>query len=448
MELPAEIAQALTQLNAAGYDAFVVGGSVRDSLLGKRPYDFDITTDALPEQVKACFAGERVVETGIAHGTVTVVLHGMPIEITTYRIDGSYRDNRHPDSVCFTPCLEEDLKRRDFTINALCYHPETGIRDLFCGVADLEKKLIRCVGEARQRFEEDALRILRALRFASVLGFEIEEQTKAAIFEKKELLLRIAAERVQVELSKLLCGRDAQRILMHYRDVIAVVVPEISAMFDFAQHSRYHDLDVWAHTCKALGYIRPDLTLRLCMLFHDIGKPACFTIDEEGAGHFYGHAELSAQMCQKILRRLKYDVKTIKTVTSLVEVHDGYVRMSEVNIRRWLMQIGEERLRLLLEVQEADSYAHAPFCVAQRLSQIQTIRTMLEAVLEQKQCYSLKQLAVNGRDMLEIGFAAGRQVGHALDALLDAVIAGRLENDREALLAAARHIYEEKEGTK
>ena len=294
MKLPPQVNTAFALLDAAGYEAFLVGGAVRDYVRSCSPAkDWDITTNALPEQVEEAFAGYRLIETGLKHGTVTVVIDHEPLEITTYRIDGDYTDHRHPDSVSFTRNLKDDLERRDFTMNALAYNPKTGIVDLVGGQEDIENGLIRCVGDPDRRFQEDGLRMLRALRFASVFEMQIEEQTAAAIHRNKELLKGIAAERIQVEVTRLLCGKGVADVLRSFADVLAIPIPELSPMFGFDQHNPHHDKDIWNHTIVVVTSIRPEPILRWAALLHDIGKPSCFTIAEDGVGHFFGHAEKS-----------------------------------------------------------------------------------------------------------------------------------------------------------
>ena len=308
--LPAGVSRALTMLESAGFEAFIVGGCVRDALRGITPKDYDITTSALPEETKSVFRDWRVIETGIQHGTITVVMDGMPLEITTYRTEGTYSDNRHPDSVSFTASLREDVARRDFTMNAIAYSPTRGMIDHFGGAEDIRRGIIRCVGDPATRFREDALRMMRGIRFASVLGFAIEKNTAAAIHENKERIPTVSAERIRVELTKLLCGANVKNVLMDWWDVIGTVIPEILPMHGFDQKTPYHIYDVWEHTAVAVSNIPPDPHLRLCALLHDIGKPPSFFTDEKGVGHFYGHPAVSARMTEEILARLKYDNAT------------------------------------------------------------------------------------------------------------------------------------------
>ena len=331
-----QAAQAIERLRAAGHEAWIVGGCVRDVLLGRTPTDYDLTTSALPEETEAVFAGERLIETGLQHGTVTVLLEGVPLEITTYRVDGGYTDARHPDGVTFTRSLREDAARRDFTINAMAYAPGEGLQDFFGGQADLSAGVIRAVGEADRRFQEDALRILRAIRFASVLGFELDPETDAAGRRNAPLLQKISVERVFVELSKLLCGPGAGKILRAYPDILGVVLPELTPTVGFAQHNVHHCYDVYTHTAVAVDHVPPEVTLRLAALFHDLGKPATFSMGEDGQGHFYGHPKVSAALAEQILLRLRAPKRLREEVVRLVEVHDWPLSTEPRLIRRRL----------------------------------------------------------------------------------------------------------------
>ncbi len=359
IKIPPQVDAILERLMQNDREACAVGGCVRDSLLGLTPNDWDIATSALPEETERIFADCRVIETGLKHGTVTVLWGGMPVEVTTYRIDGAYSDGRHPDGVSFTRNLEDDLARRDFTVNALAYRKKDGIVDCFGGRKDLANGVIRCVGDADVRFQEDGLRILRALRFASVLGFSIEKQTSESALRNRGLLDRIAGERIQTELMKLLCGRDAANVLRQYREIVAQFIPEIRPMFEFDQHNPHHSYDVWEHTLHCIEAVEPEPVLRLTMLLHDIGKPACFTQDEKGVGHFYGHPEKSAEIARGILDRLRFDRKTAGTVLTLVRSHGLPLLPEQRCLRRRLNLLGERNLRLLVRVEEADAKSKA-----------------------------------------------------------------------------------------
>lgn len=434
MLLPPYVQTALHILAQHGYEAYIVGGCVRDSLLGKTPADYDITTNALPQQVLAAFGGFHTIETGLQHGTVTVVLEKIPVEITTYRIDGDYIDNRHPEQVTFTAKLQDDLARRDFTVNALAYHPKTGLVDWFGGVEDLQSGRIRCVGEPDRRFGEDALRIMRALRFSSVLGFEIETETERSIHKNRALLTQIAMERIQSEFFKLLCGAAPTPLLDAYRDVIAIFMPEIAPMFGFDQHSKYHDSDVWGHSLRAFAAIEEQsLPLRLAALLHDVGKPDCFTLDEAGNGHFYGHTKQSEALARRILNRLRCDNATKHAVLTLVQYHDAQIAASKKSVKRWLGRLGEPMFFDLLALQAADASAHAAPYVKPRLQALAEIRAIAHAVLEEGACFSLRDLAVNGSDMIQLGLE-GVQIGKTLRLLLDSVIDGALINEKQTLI--------------
>ena len=325
INLPEQVRRALARLEAAGHEAFVVGGAVRDCVRGAGTgTDWDITTSALPEETETIFSGYRVIEAGMKHGTVTVLLDGEPLEITTYRVDGGYSDHRHPDEVRFTRSLREDLRRRDFTMNAMAYSPRTGVVDPFGGQADLAAGVVRCVGEPDRRFQEDALRILRALRFASALGMGIHPDTARAARDNRGLLTSVAAERVRVELTKLLCGADAERVLLEFPDILSVLLPEIGAMVCFDQHNPHHDRDVWAHTAAVTAAIPAQPVLRWAALLHDVGKPPCFSLAEDGVGHFYGHAAESARMADGILRRLRFDTDSREEIVRGVAAGAGH----------------------------------------------------------------------------------------------------------------------------
>lgn len=434
---PQQVLVLLRMLQEQGFEAYIVGGCVRDSFLGLHPNDWDLTTSAMPDEVVNALPGYRILTTGLKHGTVTVLIDDMPVEITTYRIDGFYSDGRHPDAVFFSRSLREDLARRDFTVNALAYSPTIGLEDHFNGLHDLHSRTLRCVGNPEQRFQEDALRILRALRFAATLGFTIEKKTAYAIYQQKELLRQISAERIQAEFSRLLCGRNAERVLRKYREVIAVFIPEVQPMAGLDQHSPYHIYDVWEHTIHAVSAVEPIPELRLAMLLHDIGKPLCFSLDAKGIGHFYGHQKLGAELAEKILERLRFSRQTVQTVTALVRYHDISITDDEVRVKRWLNRLGEPLFRMLLQVNRADTVAHSS-AAAVRMEMIRREEFVLEKILADKQCFQLKDLAVSGRDLLAIGVPEGQPVGKALQTLLEAVIEKRCFNQREALLVYAR----------
>ena len=427
--LPQQINTALALLNEAGFEAFVVGGAVRDLLRGAPVHDWDITTSALPEQTKAVFCHYRLIETGIKHGTVTVLLEDTPLEITTYRTEGIYSDHRRPDKVEFTPSLTQDLKRRDFTVNAMAYHPNVGVVDLFGGQADLSRRIIRCVGDPDQRFNEDALRMLRALRFAARFGFSIEAETAAAIHRNKELLTHVAAERIREELTGLLCGSCAEPILRHYHDVLSIPIPELAPLIGFKQYNYHHCHDVWGHTIAAVA-AAPDLpALRWAALLHDTGKPARFFRGADGVGHFYGHAEESAKIAAAVTQRLRFDNATGDTVCFLVEHHHLFRDISEKTVCRAVLRFGKDRLKLLMWLLRADTLGHSPCCF-NHLDDIRRLEQLISAVPE----FTVKDLAVNGNDLLALGYE-GPQIGQALDTLVHAVVLDGLKNEKGALLS-------------
>lgn len=440
IELPRQAVRALEILNAEGFSAYAVGGGVRDALLSRTPSDWDIATAARPEQMKRCFANFHTVETGIRHGTLTVWIDDMPLEITTYRKDGEYRDHRHPVHVTFSDTIGEDLERRDFTVNAMAYHPREGLIDLFHGKQDLQDRVIRCVGDPRTRFCEDGLRILRALRFASVLNFTLDEETVQAVHECRELLGEIAAERIRTEFCKLLCGPGAVRMLRAYSDVLCVWIPELAPCIGFAQNSKYHCYDVYEHTLHALQEANSDLLVRISLLFHDIGKPHCYTEDENG-GHFKGHAEISVKLTSEILKRLRFDNRTAERVTTLVRIHDCYDSADPKAVKRLMRLLSDEDILRLMEVKRCDRLAHAP--EYRELSEaLSEIPRMVLRLREADACLSLRSLAITGNDLLSIGIPKGKEIGVLLDRLLELVLDERIENDTDALLQAAKQIRE------
>lgn len=441
IRLPEGAAYILKKLNDAGYAAYAVGGCVRDSLLGRTPKDWDIATSARPTEVASVFSGERLLETGLQHGTVTLLLEGEPYEITTFRMDGRYTDCRRPDRVEFTSSLEADLARRDFTVGAMAYHPSTGVVDLYGGRADLEARVIRCVGDPAQRFTEDALRMLRALRFASELDFTIEPATLAAAEAYRGLLMKVSAERIRSELDRLLCGRGVGRVLRTGRLVLEQILPELGPTVDLSQRTPYHIYDVFEHTLRTVEAAPPEATLRLTMLFHDLGKPACFRMDASGRGHFPGHPQESARLAEKILGRLRYDNQTAGEVLTLVRLHDYKLKADPVAVRRLLSRIGEARFRQLLAVQRADAAGKAPVYGARQIALVGRVEETLNQVVERGDCVSLHQLAVDGHALMAVGIPAGPVLGKTLHSLLEQVMEEKLPNERQTLLQAGRQIY-------
>ena len=438
-EIPRYVKNARSALESAGYEAWCVGGCVRDTLMGRIPGDWDVTTSALPEETMAVFASHAF-PTGLRHGTVTVRQDHQSIEITTYRVDGVYHDHRRPDSVTFTRSLEEDLLRRDFTVNAMALSLRGELRDPFGGQADIEAGILRCVGDPDERFNEDALRILRGLRFASVLGFEIAPVTSASIHRNRELLREIAAERIQAELMKLLCGKNAAEILREYPDVIGVFWPEVLPMVGHDQKNYHHCYDVWEHSLHAVMAVPPEPILRCAALLHDVGKPKSFTVDDAGVGHFYGHSAVSRDLTDQMLRRLKCSNEFRETVVRLVEWHDRDIPRNDKSIRKALRILGEEDLRRLIAVKRADNLAQAPEFHS-RQAEIEKAEAILEALLAEDACFSLKQMEVNGHDLMTLGLT-GPAIGKTLNLLLEKIVNGELPNEKEVLMKQARKFME------
>lgn len=456
----------LIMLENAGYEAYFVGGCVRDSLLAENSEegkltlqcsgDVDITTNALPEQIKEVFADFAVLETGIKHGTVTVLLPAgdtngaaenikrIPVEITTYRSDGTYSDSRHPDKVSFVRNIDEDLARRDFTINAMACDLRGNIIDPYGGRSDLKNKVIRAVGNPDKRFREDALRIMRGLRFAAVLGFEIEAKTAAAMFANRALLADISAERIFVEFKKLVVGNFAGDVLRRYVDVLEEILPELCRMKGFDQRNPYHKYDVLEHCIRAMEAVRvtpENITeMKMAALFHDIGKPETYFLDDKGIGHFYGHPKKGEEIVREVLHRMKSDRAMLVRVATLVKYHDLLFEKDEKRLKRWMNRLGADVLQEILEIKLADNYATGNMSpqLGQKFSDI---REMMNEILAQEQCFSLKDLAVSGRDVIDAGVPAGPEVGRVLGELLEAVIDGECENEKKKLLEFAASIY-------
>lgn len=437
IELPKNVQIIIETLQKKGFEAFVVGGCIRDSILGLAAHDWDICTDATPDKIGACFKDYLVIDTGLKHGTVTVAIDHEHYEITTYRVDGEYKDNRRPETVRFVKCLQQDLARRDFTINAMAYNEQTGIQDYFNGIEDLKNGIVRCVGDANQRFSEDALRMMRALRFSSVFDFPIAPDTAQSIHQNRALLKNIAAERINVELCKLICGKGAKRVLLEYNDVMKVIIPQLEPMMGFLQHNPYHYLDVWQHTVETIEHSPMDIVVRLTMLLHDIGKPMTYSEDERG-GHFYGHYEVSFEIAKVVMRNLKFDNDTRHEVTQLIRYHDTVLLTQEKYAKRWLNKLGEKQVRRLIAVKRADTMGQIEHIRKERLEQIDRFETSINAVLADNQCYSLGMLCINGHDVIECGIPKGPQVGKVLADIMQQVLDGTLENDREVLLEWVR----------
>lgn len=435
MRISSDAKKIIEILEQAGYEAFAVGGCVRDFLMGRPCDDMDITTSARPAETEKILNDHHIkfIETGLKHGTITAVTDGGSFEITTYRTDGVYKDNRHPEHVEFVTDIKEDLSRRDFTINAMAYNDRVGIVDLFGGRDDLDKKIIRAVGDPDKRFKEDALRIMRAIRFASVLSFDIETQTKKAIFNNKDLLKNVSYERIFVELSKLLLGENVFDVLMEYREIIGVVIPELQAIFHIPQNTKWHIYDVWEHTCKSVEAAPKDLALRLTMLLHDIGKAYSKTTDENGTDHFKGHQKISAEYTKAVLKRLKVPNEIYDRVMFLVPIHDMHIGTDRKRIKKWLSKVGEDGLRDLIEVKRADKLAQNPEMTERELSNLDVTQKELDRIIQEGEPFTVKALAVNGYDLISLGYH-GEEIGEKLAFLLQKVIDGELENDKESLM--------------
>ncbi len=434
-EIPAGADRILERLEAAGHEAYLVGGCVRDLLRGAEPHDLDICTSAKPEETRACFTGSKLVETGIKHGTLTVMEDGISYEVTTYRVERGYSDRRHPDAVVFVSDLYEDLRRRDFTVNAIAMDRRGTLQDPFGGRGDMQRKLLRCVGEPDRRLQEDGLRVMRGLRFAASLSYAVEEETAAALHRNRGMLKHVAAERIREELCKLLTSAGAAAILRDYPDVLLEFWPELGPLMELEQRNPWHCWGGWEHTLHALEAAPDDLVVRLTMLLHDIGKPSCKGTDERGIDHFHGHQTAGAEIADRMLRTLRFDNRTRREVTELIAVHDNKLTAGESDVRRRLNRMGPERFFRLLEVIRADKLAQNPEKAGAIVAGLPEIRAKAEAILAERQCLTLRDLAVNGRDVLAAGVTPGREVGRVLDGLLERVLRGEVSNERGALLA-------------
>lgn len=441
IQLPEKVNTIIQTLQEHGYEAYAVGGCVRDSLLGREPGDWDITTSASPDETKKLFA--RTVDTGIEHGTVTVLLGKEGFEVTTYRIDGKYEDSRHPTEVIFTRNLREDLLRRDFTINAMAYNDTEGIVDIFGGMDDLKRKIIRCVGNARERFGEDALRIMRGVRFAAQLGFSLEKETKEAMTELAPTLEKISAERIQTELVKLLVSDSPELIREAYHlGITAVILPEFDEMMRTGQETKYHRYDVGEHTVQAVCNVPPDKVLRLTMLLHDVAKPEMKTVDANGTAHFKGHDIRGEQKAKEILRRLKFDNDTIHKVTKLVRWHDYRMPAEKKNVRKAMSKISAELFPMYLLVKRADILAHSMYRREEELENLSGLQKCYEEIVADHECVSLKQLAVTGTDLIGIGMKPGKQIGEVLNELLRIVLEYPEFNNKEHLLRFVQNRFD------
>lgn len=431
--LPDKVKKIIETIESGGYEAYAVGGCVRDSILGRVPDDWDITTSASPQEIKNLF--RRTVDTGILHGTVTVIMEREGFEVTTYRIDGEYEDSRHPKEVTFTSNLTEDLKRRDFTINAMAYNDREGLVDAFGGIEDMKARLIRCVGDPRERFGEDALRMMRAVRFSAQLGYGMEERTKAAVKEMAENLRNISAERIQTELVKLLTSPRPEDLRICYETGITrVILPEFDRCMETEQENPHHCYTVGEHILHSLSGVKADKALRLAMLFHDIGKPETKFTDEKGIDHFHGHAQAGEDITRRVMKRLRFDNATRDKAARLVLYHDYSVEASARSVRRAMNKIGEDIFPCLFDVKRADIGAQSEYGRAEKLEALEEIRKIYEKILEDRQCVSLRTLAVTGKDLIEAGMEPGKEIGQTLEKLLQIVLEDPEENSREKLM--------------
>ena len=434
MKLPENVKTIITTLENAGFEGYAVGGCVRDTLLHKNPDDWDITTNASPIEVKKLFP--RTIDTGIAHGTVTVLIGKETFEVTTYRIDGEYEDARHPKEVVFTSCLSEDLKRRDFTINAMAYNDKTGIVDEFGGIQDLEAKIIRCVGNPEERFTEDALRMMRAVRFSGQLGYEIEFTTGQAINKLAPTLSKISAERICTEMTKLMISEHPDYLRKAYElGMTGVFLPEFDAAMETEQNNPHHCYSVGEHILHSLLFVRADKVLRFAMLFHDMGKAVTKSVDEKGVDHFYGHGKISAEMADRIMKRLRFDNDTRQKVVRLVSYHDLKIKLTPEGVRRAVVKIGEDLFPILLEVKRADFLSQSMFKREEKEKELQQLEEIYQTVLKNGDCVSIKMLAVTGSDLIAAGMKPGKEIGEALQEMLNLVLKEPSLNTKEYLLS-------------
>ncbi len=434
IEIPEYVKKVTEKLLSHGHRAYLVGGCVRDSLMGTVPHDYDICTDALPEDTAEIFSHFSVISTGLKHGTVTVRSDGHPVEITTFRRESEYSDGRHPDSVQFSSSLELDLSRRDFTVNAIAYCEGEGTVDLFHGREDIENGIIRAIGCPRERFCEDKLRILRALRFSSVLGFTVEDSTDRAILEMKGEITAVSPERISEELKKAIVGDNFEAVFTKYTSVFAEIIPELLPCIDYDQNNPHHDFPLHIHLARAVSACPHDYAVRIAALLHDIGKPAVMSRDKDGISHFYSHAATSAALAEGILKRLRFSALDTEKIITLIRNHDGVIEESERSVKHKLNKLGRELFFDLIAIQRADSSAQKA-CPSQRVGHFDTLCQIAKDILERKECFSLKDLAVNGNDLIVLGYR-GKEIGSALSYLLEAVLNGELANDKDTLLFA------------
>lgn len=446
INIPPNANKIIHTLQSAGYKAFIVGGCVRDSIMNRPPHDWDICTSARPDRVIDIFKNYNVVKTGLQHGTVTIIINDEQYECTSFRIDGEYTDNRRPNNITFVDNLLEDLKRRDFTINAIAYNDEDGLIDPFDGIGDIKRGIIQCVGEAEDRFHEDILRILRAIRFAAQLNFSIEDNTDAEIRQQFTNLNNISVERITSEFNKIVISDSFFGIMMEYRVVFAELIPELRCTFMFPQNNPHHSFDLFTHILWTVAYCpKDDLIIRLAALFHDIGKPRSYQDGEDGIRHFKGHGQIGADITDTIMRRLKYDNDTRNKVVQLVYYHDATFKVGKKYVKRWLNKLGEEQFRRLLHLRRGDIKGQKLLYDTEKVEVIDTIEKLIDEVLQENQCFTLKNLAINGNDLIQIGYEPNKKLGETLNMLLNGVINEEYENDKDILLSAAKQLIESEE---
>lgn len=436
IEVPAPVNYIIQELEKCGHEAYMVGGCVRDSVLGRKSHDYDICTSATPDEILQAFPYEEIIPTGLQHGTVTILINKEAFEVTTYRIDGDYSDNRRPDNVTFTKNLVEDLRRRDFTINAMAYNPKTGLIDPFNGMEDIKYKKIRCVGSAEDRFNEDALRILRAIRFEAQLKFAGFPETMFEIERQYEKLKNISIERISSEFCKIVASEQFCVELVLYPNVFSLFIPELKDLIGFQQNNPYHAHDVFDHTVHAIEKCESDdLVVRLAVFFHDFGKPHSYQDGEDGIRHFKGHGKVSAEITDSIMKRLRFDNETRNNVVELVYYHDATFDVGKKYVKRWLNKIGEKQFRRLLEVRKADIKGQKSDYEKSRIDKVNNIENILDEILQEQECFSLKDLAVNGNDVKKtMNLKEGKDVGYCLNEILKRVIDGELNNNRDDLI--------------
>jgi tRNA nucleotidyltransferase (CCA-adding enzyme) len=435
LELPVFVADIIKGLEKRGHKAYAVGGCIRDCLMGKEPKDWDIATSAAPSEVKAALPGMRAYGVGEKHGTVALLAGGGGVDVSTFRLDGPYLDGRRPSSVSFLQDINEDLARRDFTMNAIAFSPREGLIDPFGGAKDIRSRVIRSVGDPAERFSEDALRIMRSLRFASTLSFSLDGALEARLHKDKGLLRQVSSERLSSELLALLCGEGAFSVLRNYPDVLAAFIPEIGPCIGFEQNSVYHLYDVWLHTAYAISYAKREPLARLCLLFHDLGKPEKYFVGDDGHGHFRGHPQVSSEIAERRMRALRFPARDIEIVRDVVFYHDAPI--SGKSAIRWLSILGEAKMRLLLDVRRADGMAHANSFGSDRAMESAQMEEELDRVLSEGLCFRLKDLHAKGQDIMALGVSEGPDVGACLAFLLDSVIIGQAPNEKGALLKLA-----------